>query len=247
MARPTNREEFKGYVLRKLGAPLIEINIDDTQVDDRIEEALQYYADYHYDGTEVVYYKHMITAEDRANKYIVLPENIIGAVRIFDIGSALTAGGFFNIQYQIALNDLYTLTSQSLLPYYMAVQSLGVMQEILVGKQPIRYNRNAGNKLHIDMNWAKVKEDQYFIVECYKVVDPEEYTKVWSDRWLQRYAAALVGVQWATNLSKFTGMSLPGGTQFNADGMMSRYQKEQDELEDEMLYGYGLPPMDMIG
>ena len=186
MARPQTREEFKDYVLRKLGAPVIEINVDNDQVEDRVDEALLYYADYHYDGSEAVYYKHQITEEDVANKDLVLPENIIGAVRIFDIGSALTAGGFFNIQYQIALNDLYTLTSQSLLPYYMAIQSLGVMQEILVGKQPIRYNRMAGNKFHIDMNWDKVQVGQYFIVEAYKVVDPTEYPKVWSERWMQR-------------------------------------------------------------
>jgi len=247
MARPQTREEFKDYVLRKLGAPVIEINVDDSQVDDRIDEALLYYADYHYDGSEAVYYKHQITADDIANKYLVLPENIIGAVRIFDIGSALTAGGFFNIQYQIALNDLYTLTSQSLLPYYMAVQSLGVMQEILVGKQPIRYNRMAGNKFHIDMNWDKVQEGQFFIVEAYKVVDPEEYPQVWSDRWLQRYATALVGTQWATNLIKFQGLQLPGGVQFNGESMLARHQKDQDDLEKEMLFGYGLPPMDMIG
>jgi len=247
MARPTSRQEFKDYVLRKLGAPTIEINVDDDQVEDRIDESLLYYADYHYDGTEAVYYKHQITPEDRENKYIVLPENIIGAVRIFDIGSSLTAGGIFNIQYQIALNDLYTLTSQSLLPYYMVQQSLALMQEILVGKQPIRYNRHAGNKFYIDMNWDKLADGDYVIVEAYKVVDPEEYPQVWSDRWLQRYATALIGVQWATNLSKFTGMSLPGGVQFNSGDMMTRYTKEQDDLEDEMLYGYGLPPMDMVG
>jgi len=246
MARPTNREEFKQYVLRKLGAPTIEINVDDSQLEDRIDEALLYYADYHYDGTEAVYYKHQVTEQDKENKYIVLPENIIGAVRIFDLGSSLTAGGFFNIQYQIALNDLYTLTSQSILPYYMAIQNLAVLQEILVGKQPVRYNRHV-NKFYIDMNWDKVEVGEFLIVEAYKVVDPEEFNDVWADRWLMRYATALIGVQWATNLSKYTEMQLPGGVRFNAGEMMARYQKEQDELEDEMLFGYGLPPCDMVG
>ena len=246
MSRPSNREEFKQYILRKLGSPLIEINIDDTQMEDRVDEALQYYADYHYDGTEAVYYKHQITATDITNKYIALPENIIGAVRIFDIGSSLTAGGIFNIQYQIALNDLYTLTSQSLLPYFMMQQSLSVMQEILVGKQPIRYNRHV-NKLYVDRNWDKVEEGQFLVVEAYKVVDPDEFTDVWADRWLMRYATALFGVQWADNLSKYKGMTMPGGVQFDADGLMSKYSKQQDELEHEMLFGYGLPPSDMMG
>jgi hypothetical protein len=246
MARPTNREEFKQFVLRRLGAPVIEINVDDTQLEDRIDEALLYYADYHYDGTEATYYKHQITAEDVTNKYITLPENIIGAVRIFDLGSSLTAGGFFNIQYQIALNDLYTLTSQSILPYYMAIQNLSVLQEVLVGRQPIRYNRHV-NKLYIDMNWDKVQEGHFLIVEAYKVVDPDEFTDVWADRWLYRYATALIGVQWGSNLTKFANMSLPGGVQFNGGEILSRYQKEQDDLEQEMLFGYGLPPMDMVG
>lgn len=246
MSRPSNREEFKQYCLRKLGAPTIEINVDDTQIEDRIDEALLYYADYHYDGTEAIYYKHQVTAQDRTNGYITLPENIIGAVRIFDLGSSLTAGGFFNIQYQIALNDLYTLTSQSILPYYMAVQNIAVLQEILVGKQPVRYNRHV-NKFYIDMNWDKVQDGEFLIVEAYKVVDPDEFTDVWADRWLHRYATALIGVQWGVNLSKYKNMQLPGGVQFDADGILSMYQKQQDELEDEMLFGYGLPPMDMVG
>lgn len=246
MSRPTNRQEFKEYVLKRLGAPVIEINVDDTQVEDRIDEALLYFADYHYDGTEAVYYKHEITQQDIDSQSITLPQNIIGAVRIFDLGLGLTGGGFFNITYQIALNDLYTLTSQSILPYYMMMQNISVMQEILIGKQPIRYNRHI-NVLHVDMNWDKVKVGQYLVVEAYKVVDPDEFSDVWSDRWLYRYATALIGVQWGTNLSKYVGMQMPGGVQFNAEAILARYQKEQDDLEQEMLFGYGLPPMDMIG
>ncbi len=246
MAKPTNREEFKQYVLKRLGAPVIEINVDEEQVQDRIDEALLYYADYHYDGTEAVYYKHQVTEEDIANKYITLPENIIGAVRIFELGAGLTGGGMFSIQYQIALNDLYTLPSQSLLPYYQMVQNLSVIQELLVGQKPIRYNRHV-NKLYIDMNWNFVKPGQFLLVEAYKVVDPDEYNDVWADRWLTRYATALIGVQWGTNLSKFVGMTMPGGVQFNATEILQRYVKEQEDLEREMLFGYGLPPTDMVG
>jgi len=246
MAKPTNREEFKQYVLKRLGAPVIEINVDDEQLEDRVDEALQYFADYHYDGSEAVYYKHQVNEEDIANKYITLPENIIGAVRIFDSGSSLTSGGIFNLQYQIALNDLYTLTSQSLLPYFMMMQNVSVMQELLVGKQPIRYNRHV-NRLHVDMNWKKIQPGQFLIVEAYKVVDPDEFMDVWSDRWLARYATALVGVQWGTNLSKFIGMQMPGGVQFNGEAILTRYMQEQEKLEQEMLFGYGLPPSDMMG
>lgn len=89
MAVPTSRSEFKEYCLRKLGKPVIEINVDDDQVEDRIDEALKMYWDYHFDGTEKIYYKHQVTSTDKSNKYITLPENIIGAVNIFDVGDAI--------------------------------------------------------------------------------------------------------------------------------------------------------------
>lgn len=246
MAVPTNREEFKEFCLRRLGKPVIEINVDPDQVDDRLDYSLKYYYDYHFDGSECVYYKHQIQQADIDNKYITLPENIMGAVRIFDIGSSLTQGGIFNIQYQIALNDLYTLTSQSMLPYYMAMQYISLLQEILVGKQPIRYNRHT-NKLYVDMNWDKVVPGQYLVVEAYQVVDPEVYTDVWNDRWLQRYVTAQIKQQWGANLTKFTGMQLPGGVQFNGDKILDEATAEIKDLEDEMIFSYSLPASDMIG
>ena len=143
MAVPTTRAEFKEYCLRKLGKPVIEINVDDDQVEDRIDEAIKYYWDYHFDGSEKIYYKHQITDTDKANKYITLPENIIGAVSIFPVSDpSIGSQDLFNIRYQIALNDLYTLTSISMVPYYMVMTHLGVISEMLVGKQMIRYTRH---------------------------------------------------------------------------------------------------------
>ena len=121
MAVPRTRDEFKTYCLRKLGAPVIEINVDDDQIDDRVDEAIRYYWDYHFDGAEKVYYKYRINDVDITNKYITMPDNIIGVVNIFPIGQALNTNNLFNIRYQIALNDLYTLTSVSMVPYYMAL------------------------------------------------------------------------------------------------------------------------------
>lgn len=245
MALPTTRDEFKKYILRRLGAPVIEINIDDDQIEDRIDDALQMYWDYHFDGTEKLYYKHQITEQDVQNKYIELPENIIGAVRIFNPSNAISSG-MFSIQYQIALNDLYTLTSQSMLPYYMAMQSVQFLEQMLVGEKPIRYNRNR-NILHIDMNWQGVVVGNWLLVEAYEVVDPEEYPDVWKDRWLLRYATALVQRQWGQHLSKFVGMQLPGGVQFNGERILSDAQAEIALLEQEMINDYSLPPQDMIG
>lgn len=247
MSVPTSREEFREYCLRKLGKPVIEINVDEDQVDDRIDEALRYYWDYHFDGTEKLYYKHQVTEEDRANKYITLPENIIGAVRIFPIADPMIrSDDLFNIRYQIALNDLYTLTSVSMVPYYMVMEHLALVTEMLVGQQPIRYNRHK-NRLYVDMDWNNVRNGEFLLVEAYQVVDPEEFTDVWADRWLQNYATAKIKYQWGSNLTKFTEMVLPGGVRFNGEKIMNDAETEIQRMEAEMISTYSLPVSDMIG
>lgn len=246
MALPKSRSEFKTYCLRKLGAPVIEINVDDDQVDDRIDEALQYYMNYHFDGAEKTYYKYEITEQDKINKYITLPENIIGSVSIFDIGKALNSNDIFNIRYQIALNDLYTLTNVSMTPYYMAMSHISFLEEMLVGKQPIRYNRN-NNKLYIDMSWDLLHAGQFIIVEAYQVVDPDLYVRTWSDLWLLRYGACLVKEQWGSNITKFSDMKLPGGVKFNGEKIFNDAVTEKLQLEKEMVTSWSLPAGDMIG
>lgn len=242
----SSRDDFKEYCLRKLGKPVIEINVDDDQVEDRVEEALKYYWDYHFDGTEKVFYKKQITAEDIANKYITLPQNIIGAVSIFDIGDFIAVNNIFNIRYQIALNDLYTLTYQSMVPYYMAFQHIQLLEQLLVGKQPIRYNRNT-NKLFVDTDWNKLTEGYFLVVEAYSIVDPADYTDVWNDRWLQRYATELIKKQWGSNLTKFVGMQLPGGITFNGEKIYNDAHEALEKLEAEMITSYSLPVTDLIG
>jgi hypothetical protein len=247
MATPTTKAEFKEYCLRKLGKPVIEINVDDDQVDDRVDEALRYWYDYHFDGSERVYYKHAITETDVVNKYITLPENIIGAVSIFSMGDpSIRSDDLFNIRYQIALNDLYTLTNVSLVPYYMVMEHLALMNELLVGKQPIRYSRHK-DRLHVDMDWNTVAVGEFLLVEAYEVIDPETWTDAYNDRWLQNYATTLIKEQWGSNLTKFTGMTLPGGVQFNGEKIYDDAVAERRKLEDEMISSYSLPVLDMIG
>lgn len=246
MSTPSSRNQFRDYCLRKLGAPVIEINVSEEQVDDRIDEALKYYWDYHFDGTEKIYYKHEVTDQDKENKYITLPDNIIGAVRIFDIGAALNTNNLFNIRYQIALNDLYTLTSISLVPYYMAMQHIQLIEQLLVGQQPIRYNRHR-NILYVDMDWAKINTGQYILVEAYEVVNPDTYTDVWGDRWLARYATALIKKQWGNNLKKFSGMQMPGGITFNGQQIYNEAEEEIKDMEREMISAFSLPVMDFVG
>lgn len=246
MATPNSKATFKEYCLRTLGKPVIEINVDDDQVDDRVDEALKYYWDYHFDGSERTFYKYQITDNDKTNRYITMPENIIGAVNLFPIGQGLNTNNLFNIRYQIALNDLYTLTSVSMVPYYMALTHVQFLEQMLVGQQPIRYNRNV-NRLYIDMDWQIVNTGDYIIVEAYQIVDPDLFVDVWKDRWLLRYATCLIKQQWGANLSKFIGMTLPGGIQFNGQKIYDDATRERGELEREMIYSYSLPVTDMIG
>ena len=244
---PTSRQDFKNYVLRSLGYPVIEINVSDDQVEDRIDQALKYYADYHFDATERTYYKHQVTDADKVNKYITLPENIIGAVSIFSIGDpSVRSDDLFNIRYQIALNDLYTLTSVSLVPYYMVMQHLATIQELLVGRQPIRFTRHR-NRLMVDMDWATLNTGEYLLVEAYEVIDPEIYTDVWGDRWLALYAEQLIKRQWGTNLKKYDGMQMPGGITFNGQKIYDEADADIKRMEEEMIMNYSLPVMDMVG
>ena len=247
MAIPSTRAELKEFCLRKLGKPVIEINIDDDQMEDRIDEALSYYQDYHFDGSERTFLKHVVTADDKTNNYITISDsNIIGVVNIFDIGDATSTNNLFNVRYQIALNDLYDLSRYDLVPFYMNFMNIRFIEEILIGKQPLRYNRHV-NKLHIDMDWGKVEVGFYLIAEVYAKINPETYSDVYGDRWLKRYTTALFKVQWGSNLSKFVGMQLPGGIQFNGDQIYQQGVEDKRNLEQEMISSFSLPVADMIG
>jgi len=249
MANPTTRAEFIENCLRRLGKPVIEINVDQDQIEDRVDEALSYFWDYHFDGSEKIYYKHMITQEDIDNKYITMPENIMGVVRIFNVSSAMASSGgstMFDIRYQIALNDLYQFFRQSMVPYYMNMQHIQFLEQLLVGEQPIRYVRHR-NRLHVDMSWDKVNVGQYLVVEAYEVVNPDVFQDVWKDRWLLRYTTALIKRQWGINLTKYTGIQLMGGISFNGEKIYNEAVSEIAQLEDEMITSYSIPPSYMIG
>jgi len=194
-----------------------------------------------------VYYKHLITNNDITNRYITLPENIIGAIRVFPIGDpSIRSDDMFNIRYQIALYDLYTLTSYSMIPYFMAMQHLALISDFLVGQQPIRYSRHR-DRLYVDTKWENYNAGEYLLIEAYEVLDPDTYSDMWADRWLQNYTTAKIKYQWGSNLTKFTGMQLPGGVQFNGEKIFNDAKDEIEAMEKEMISSYSLPVMDMIG
>jgi len=242
-----SRQAFKDYVLRRLGAPVIDVNVDDEQVEDRIDDALLKFRDYHYDGTEHLYYPHQLTSTDITNKYITLPENIIGVTRIFDVSDSYGAMNLFNIRYQLHLNELFNITSVAITPYVMAMRHIEFLEEVFVGKKPVRFNRHM-DKLYVDMKWDEdVQAGKYIIIDCYRTVDPETYPDVWDDPWLKDYATALVKRQWGENLKKFEGMNLPGGITFNGQKIWEEANLKVEELEQKVINDYSLPVTDMIG
>lgn len=235
MAKPTSKQEFKEYCLRKLGAPVIQINVAEEQVDDRVDEAISFWSDYHYNGSEHVYLKHQITQTDVDNGYIEIPERLLGVSRIFNLGASISSGsGMFNVSYQFVLNNLESITGYSVQNYYMTMQHLQFMQEVLVGLPIIRYNKHI-NKLHIDMDWGKVAVGDYIIVEAYDIIDQGLYSDMWNDRWLQNYATVLIKEQWGGNLIKFTNMQLVGGVQFNGEQILSEAKEERRNMEEEAI------------
>lgn len=246
MSIPTTRQLFKEFCLRQLGAPVNFINLHDDQIEDCIDLALQFFWDYHYDGADKYYYKIQVTDEIKTNGYVEMPENIIGVVNIFDISTSLTSPGMWNVQYQIVMSDMFFWGGVNLLPYYMSMQNLDFIQQMLVGKQPIRYNRHH-NRLYIDMDWSRVNVGHYLIAEAYQVVHPDDFPNVWKDRWLIRYCTALMKRLYGTNTKKFTGLKTPGHVEINGKAIYDEAVQEIDQLERDMIRTLQYPPMDMIG
>lgn len=249
MATISSRQEFTDYCLRKLGFPVIEINVDPDQVSDRVDDALQYFQDYHFDGLQKVYYIHKITQEDINQRYLDLSDvrdnsnnatEIVGVTRIFPLMDSQASISMFDLRYQLRLNELYDFTSASYINYTMTMQHLRMLEQLFVGETPIRYQRHM-QKLFIDWGWGKSEAPigSIVIVECYAIINPEAYNRVWDDRWLKRYATALIKRQWGENLKKFGNIQLPGGVVLNGDKIFEEAMDEIKDLEEDMENNYG--------
>jgi hypothetical protein len=247
MARVSNREELKDYCLRRLGAPVIEINVDDDQVEDRIDDAFQFYREHHYDAVELVYLKHQFTAEDIQRQYIEVNNLIVGVNRILPFTNRSRGMDIFDIRYQILINDLYSLMSTDLIYYSMVKTQLEMINMLLVGQQPIRFNRHM-NRIYIDADWNQdSREGEYIIIEAYRILDPDTYIDVYNDMYLKRYATALIKRQWGDNLKKFEGVQLPGGVTISGQNVYNEAVAEIKEIEEEIRSTFELPPDMFIG
>ena len=272
MAAPNSKATLKEYALRQLGKPVIEINVDDDQVDDIIDDALQYFAEYHYDGTIRTYLKHQINDNDLANQktdasmsqsstgshisssmtfkegqgYVVLPESVYSVLRVFPFVDK-SGLNMFDLRYQLRLNDLYDFSSTSVINYDVVLRHLDFLDHILVGEKPLRYNQ-LDNRLYIDMDWKNdLQVDEYLVIEAYRKLDPNTHTDVYNDIYLKRYVTALFKKQWGQNLSKFDGVQMIGGVQLNGAQIFSQALDDIRNLEDEIRKSYELNPAMMIG
>ena len=232
----TSREELKQYCLRALGAPVLEINVDDEQLEDRITDAIEHFRLYHYEGIEKLYLKHMVTQDDITNKWIPISPMVYGITRVLPIvtGSG-SSKSLFDLQYQLRLNDLYDLSSTSIIYYNTVMSHLSLLDLILNGHIIYRFNRMQ-DRLYLDLDWtADVEIGHYVIVECYRALDPTEFEKIWREPWLKHYVTAQFKKQWATNLKKFSGMQLPGGVTIDGDALYTEAMSEIKELEDDLM------------
>ena len=268
MATPSTREQLKQYALRALGKPVIEINADDNQLEDRIDEALQYFAQYHYDGIRRTYLKYLFTQADKDRitgtssetgsknsvettwvedkNFLVVPESVVSVINIFPFSDKGNLN-LFDVRYQLRLNDLYDFSSTSVINYDVVLRHLDFLDHILVGEKPLRFNQH-DNRLYIDMDWTNdIKVGEYLVIEAYRKLDPETYTDVYNDIFLKRYVTALFKKQWGANLSKFNGVTMIGGVTLNGQQLYSEALQDVEKLEQEIRSSYELNPAMMIG
>ena len=280
MGNPRSRGALINYSLRKLGAPVLEINIEDDQIHDLVDDTLQWYYERHYEGIERMYLKYKITQDDidrgtakgtdgvgivtttgittttsnylvtsnfyETSNFLAIPEHVRGINKIFKFDSSSISGGMFSIKYQLFLNDLYYFNSVNLLQYAMTKTYLEDIDHLLTTEKQIRFNQRS-DRLYCDIDWGTVKENDFLVIDCFRLLDPNEYPRVWNDSFLKRYTVALLKRQWGQNLLKFQGVKLPGGIELNGRQIYDDGQRDLEIIREQMSNMYEMPPLDMIG
>ena len=311
MAQPTTRQQFIDYCKRRLGFPVIDINVDDDQVNDRVDDALQFFEDYHFDGVEKMFMKHRITQDDINRRWIYCPDAVTYVVGMFPFDDSNSSVNMFDLRYQLRLHDLYDFTSVSYVSYEITMQHIRTLNLLFSGTPQIRFNRKQ-NKIFLDIDWSRdVSVGDYVIIDCYRAIRPATITltgtgtavttsntitgtgtifdqellegdvitlggqelqvnqiitptilttigpvasnvtngvltkpgnsEVFNDRFLKRYATALIKYQWGSNLSKFAGIQMPGGVTLDGVRIMTEAKEEMDKIEEDMYNFNSLP------
>jgi len=282
MAQPSTRQELIDYCKRKLGYPVLEINVADEQIDDLVDDAIQFFQERHFDGVYPTFYKYRITQNDvdrgkargsgetqtvgittitatanivgtattfnytENSNYLQMPPNVIGVNKIFQFdGTNSITSSMFSVKYQLFLNDVYYWGATELLSYAMVKTYLEDLDFLLNTQKQIRFNKRQ-DRLYLDIDWNSVAVGQYFVIDCYSTLDPNDYSRVWNDSFIKPYLTSLIKRQWGQNLIKFQGVKLPGGIELNGRQIYDDAQRELDILMEKMSNTYELPPLDMI-
>jgi hypothetical protein len=280
MSKPSSRQELIDYCLRRLGAPVLEINLADDQIDDLVDDALQYFNERHFDGVERMYLKYKITQDDidrgrgrgtngvgivtttgtsnisgigttnfnfyESSNFIQVPDSVIGIEKVFKFDTSSISGGMFSIKYQLFLNDLYYFNSVELLQYAMVKTYLEDIDFLLTTDKQIRFNKRQ-NRMYLDIDWNAQNKDTFIVIDCYRILNPNDFTKVYNDSFLKKYLTALMKRQWGQNLIKFRGVKLPGGIELNGREIYEDGEREIESIIQRMSMDYELPPYDFIG
>jgi len=285
MAKPSTRQGLIDYCLRQLGAPVLEINVDDEQIDDLVDDAIQFFNERHFDGVERMYLKYKLTQDDidrgtannktdsdntvgivtttgtstnvsglgtvtsnfyETSNFIQVPDSVTGIERIFKFDSSSISGGMFSIKYQLFLNDLYSFSSVQLMQYSMTKTYLEDIEFLLTTDKQIRFNKRQG-RLYLDIDWRSENEDTFFVIDCYRALDPATFTQAFNDSFLKKYLTILIKRQWGLNMMKFTGTKLPGGIELNGRQYYEDAERELEDIKQRMTSEYELPPLDLIG
>ena len=279
MAQPSSRGELIDYCKRQLGAPVLEINVADEQIEDIVDDAVQFFQERHFDGVYQSYRKYAITQADidrgqgktsgvglstttvdativgtavtftyeENSNYLQVPPEVIGVTKIFHFdGSNTITNNMFSVKYQLFLNDIYYWGATELLSYAMVKTYLEDINFLLTTEKQIRFNKRQ-DRLYLDIDWGSVSVGDYLIIDCFTLLDPSSYPRVWNDSFLKPYTVALIKRQWGQNMSKFQGVKLPGGIELNGREMYEDAEKELTRIREIMSNTYELPPLDMIG
>ncbi len=278
MAQPSTRQELIDYCKRRLGFPVLEINVADEQIDDLVDDAIQYFQERHFDGVYQTYQKYRVTQDDvnrglagtggvgvttttvsenlgnstsfsfeENGNYLPVHPSIIGINKVFKFdGTNSISSGMFSIKYQLFLNDIHYFGSVELLSYAMVKTYLEDIDFLLNTDKQIRFNKRQ-DRLYLDIDWNNVSVGQYLVIDCFRTLDPNDYSRVFNDSFLKMYLTALIKRQWGLNMMKFTGVKLPGGVELNGRQMYDDAQKELDSIMQQMSNTYELPPLDLIG
>ncbi len=181
-----------------------------------------------------------------SSNFIQVPDSVIGIEKIFKFDTSSISGGMFSIKYQLFLNDLYHFNSIELMQYAMTKSYLEDIDYLLTPDKQVRYNKRQ-DRLYIDIDWGSQSVDNFFVIDCYRALDPSIATGVYNDSFLKKYLTSTIKRQWGQNLIKFKGVKLPGGIELNGRELYDDAEREIEDLKQRMSLEYEVPPLDLIG